>query len=410
MGISPYRHVLGLPGVRGIVLLGFFARIPATAVGIALTLHVVSALHRSYGAAGLVTAAYTVGAAVGSPLAGRFLDRRGGRPVVAVTTVIQVACWAAVPALPYPALIGVAALSGLFALPVWGLVRQSLSAMVPEEHRRPAFALDSMAVEVSFMIGPAAAVALSTSLGSRPAILVIGSGILLAGVLLFVMNPPVHPEGMEVPEALPPRRTWVGPPLVAILVAGCAATFVLSGTDLTIVATLRQAGATSLTGVVIALWCLYSLIGGLIFGGLRRGVPVLGLVVAMGLLTAPVGLAPNWQVLCVALVPAGLLCAPTMASANDTLSRIVPAQSRGEAMGWFSSAMTAGTSLGSPFAGLVIDHVGPRGAFVAAGAVGALAALVAIPAARSRTRTATDSPAPVPSLALSAAGDLDGGR
>ncbi|GIH20501.1 MFS transporter [Rugosimonospora africana] len=408
MRISPYRHVLSLPGVRGIVLLGFFARIPVTAVGIALTLHVVNALHRGYGAAGLITAAYTVGSAVGSPLAGRFLDRRGGRPVVAVTTLVQAACWAAVPVLPYPALIGVAAVAGMFCVPVWGLVRQSLSTAVPEEHRRPAFALDSMAVEVSFMIGPAAAVALSTSLGSRPAIALIGTGIVLAGVLLFVMNPQVRPDGVDAAGAAVPRRTWVGPPLVAILVAGCVATFILSGTDLTIVATLRQAGAVSLTGVVIALWCAYSLIGGLIFGGLRRGVPVLGLVLAMGLLTAPIGLAPSWQVLCVALVPAGLLCAPTVASANDTLSRLVPATSRGEAMGWFSSAMTAGTSLGSPFAGLVIDHVGPGAAFAAAGAVGAVAALVAIPAARSRTRTSAGHPAPGPALALSTARDAEG--
>jgi MFS family permease len=406
--MSPYRVVLGLPGVRGLILLGFFARIPATAVGIALTLHVVNALHRGYGAAGLVTAAYTIGAAAGSPLVGRFIDRRGARPVVAATTLVQVACWAAAPTLPYPVLLGVAAFAGLFSLPVWGLVRQSLSAMVPEEHRRPAFALDSMAVEVSFMIGPATAVALSTTIGTRPAILMIGTGLLLAGALLFVMNPPVRPEGVDPAEPVPPRRTWIGPPLVAILVAGCVAAFILSGTDLTIVATLRDARATSLTGVVIALWCTYSLIGGLIFGGLRRGVPVLALVAAMGLLTAPVGLAPNWQLLCLALIPSGVLCAPTIATANDTLSRLVPVQSRGEAMGWFSSALTAGTSLGAPFAGLVIDHAGPRGAFAAAGVLGALAALVAYPASRRRSRTVTGSPLDTPPpLALSAAGDAE---
>jgi MFS family permease len=382
MHLAPYRRVLSVPGVRALLLLGFFARIPATAVGIALTLHVVNALHRSYGAAGLVTACYTVGMAASSPVIGRFIDRRGARPVLAVTTLVQTACWLAAPMLPYEMLLGAAVLAGVFGIPVWGLIRQSLSAVVPEAQRRPAFALDSMAVEVSFMIGPAAAVALATALPTGLAIELIGVGLLLSGGLLFTMNPPTRPDDVTPGAVMAPRRSWLGPRLVAVLVATCAATFILSGTDLTIVASLRQAHATSLTGVVIALWCGYSLLGGLVFGAVHRPVSVLALVAAMGLLTIPVGLAASWPVLCLALIPAGVLPAPTIAAGNDMLSRLVPAQSRGEAIGLLSSALTAGTSLGAPFAGLVIDNAGPHWAFVAAGAAGALAVVLAYPAYR----------------------------
>jgi MFS family permease len=388
MRLSPYRHVLSLPGVRGLLLLGLFARLPATAVGIALTLHVVNALHLSYGSAGLVTAAYTVGGAVGSPLVGRLIDRLGGRPPVAVTTAVQVACWLAAPALPYPALLVVAACSGLFSVPVFAVIRQSLSVLVPEEQRRPAFALDSMGVEASFMIGPAAAVALATGVGTGPAILLIGAALLVVGAVLFALNPPVHPDGVRHGGAAPSRRTWLGPELLAILLAGCAAAVILSGTDLTIVATLRQAHVTSLTGVVIALWCGYSLVGGLVFGGLRRGAPVLGMVAAMGLLTIPIGLAHGWRSLCLALIPSGVLCAPTLAATNDAISRLVPARSRGEALGLLGSALTAGTSLGAPFAGLVIDHAGAPAAFAAAGALGAVTVLIAYPVSRRRFGTA----------------------
>jgi MFS family permease len=71
-----------------------------------------------------------------------------------------------------------------------------------------------------------------------------------------------------------------------------------------------------------------------------------------------------------------------MTAANDNLARTVPAESRGEATGLLGSAFTAGTTLGAPFAGLVIDQAGPGWAFAAAGAVGALVVLAAVPAYR----------------------------
>ena len=141
MQLTPYRRVLSLPGVARLVLLGFLTRVPTTALGLGLTLHVVNNLGRSYAAAGLVTAAYTIGSAVGQPLVGRLIDRRGARPAVALTTIAQTGCWLAAPHLGYHALTVTALLGGLFAVPVWSLIRQSVAARVPEAQRRPAFAL-----------------------------------------------------------------------------------------------------------------------------------------------------------------------------------------------------------------------------------------------------------------------------
>jgi MFS family permease len=390
MQLTPYRRVLSLPGVARLVVLGFLTRIPTTAIGIGLTLHVVTNLHHSYAAAGVVTAAYTIGGAVGSPLVGRLIDRRGARPAVALTTVAQTACWLAAPHLAYRALIVAALLGGLFAVPVWGLIRQSLAARVPEAQRRPAFALESMSVEVSFMIGPAASVALATGLRGGAALTVLAVAQALAGLSLFVANPATHAAHEERAATPPPRRSWLRMPVVAVLLAGCAAVFILSASELSIVASLRQDGVAPLTGLVIALWCVYSLLGGLVFGALHRPVPVLGMVAAMGLLTIPVAAAWDWRALCLLLIPAGVLCAPTIAATNDTLSRLVPVESRGEAMGLLGSALTAGATLGAPFAGLVVDHAGPGAAFAAAGAVGALAAIVSFPAYR---RSAAGRPA-----------------
>jgi predicted MFS family arabinose efflux permease len=393
MHLAPYRHVLSLPGLRRLVVLGFLTRIPTTAIGIGLTLHVVNNLHRSYAAAGLVTAAYAIGGAVGSPLIGRLVDRRGARPALAVTTLVQTACWFAAPHLGYQALAATAAVGGLLAVPVWGIIRQSLTAQVPEAHRRPAFALDSMSVEVSFMIGPAAAVALSTGLPGATALNVLAVAQMLAGIALYVVNPMTRAAHETRSAKAPARRSWLRVPVFVVLMAACVATFILSSSELTIVATLRQDRAASWTGLVIALWCAYSLVGGLVFGTLHRPVPVLAMVAAMGLLTIPAGLAPDWRILCLLLIPAGALCAPTITAANDTLSRLVPADSRGEAMGLLGSALTVGNTIGAPFAGLVIDGAGPGWAFAAAGAVGTLAAALAFPAYRLSRARAAQSPA-----------------
>jgi MFS family permease len=395
MNLAPYRHVLALPGVRTLLLVGILARIPATAVGMTLTLYVANTMGRSWTQAGLVTAAYTIGAAVGLPLMGRLIDRRGMRLVMVLTSAVGAVVWFSTPLLPYPALVAAAVVGGFFGLPIFAAIRLCLAAMVPADRRRPAFALDSMIVELSFMVGPAVAVVLSTTLPAGYGLYAMALGLVLAGTLMYVINPPTRPPGEEIPAVAPPRRSWFGARLVALMIAGTSATFILSATDLTIVATLRESGAIRWTGLAIGLWCAYSLIGGLVFGAIHRSVSVLALVGVMGLLTIPVGLAPTWQWLLLALVPAGVLCAPTMVSANDNLAHIVPAESRGEATGLLGSALTAGTTLGAPFAGLVIDHAGPAWSFAACGAVGAIAVLAALPAYR-RSPTPVTQPAAVP--------------
>jgi MFS family permease len=402
MSLAPYRHVLALPGVRPLLLLGLIARIPMTAIGITFTLHTVTTLHRSYALAGLVTTVYTVAAAISSPLLGRALDRGGVRPVMAVTGGAQLLIWLFAPRLGYAGLLVAAAVAGLFAIPIFGLVRQSLSALVPDDQRRPAFALDSMGVELSFMVGPAVAVAAATSLSSTLTMYVLGGSLVLAAIGVYWLNPPMRSaieEAASAGQTAVPRRVWLRGPVLAVLATATAMTLILSGTDMAIVGILREAGAMSSTGLVIALWCAYSLLGALIYGALHRPVSSLTLVAAMGLLTVPIGLSPSWLWLCVALIPAGMLCAPSITAGNEALARLVPASSRGEAMGLLGSAMTVGVSLGAPFAGLILDLVGPGWAFVTVGGVGAAAVLFALPLYR-RPRPSLEPEPAAPAVAV----------
>jgi MFS family permease len=391
VSLARYRHVLALPGVRALLIVGIVARVPATAIGITLTLHVTNVLGRSWAQAGLVTAAYTVGAALGQPLTGRLIDRKGLRATMAVTAVAQAVVWLLAPHLSYATLLIAVAVGGLLGLPIFSAIRLCLAAMVPAEQRRPAFALDSMIVELSFMVGPAAAVVLATSLPPGYGLYALAAGLVGSGAAMCWLNPPTQPDGHEIPETAPSRRTWFGPRLVALMIVAVAATLVLSSTELAVVASLRESGVQKWTGLALALWCAYSLLGGLVFGAVRWRASAPALVMAMAVLTIPIGLASGWPWVLLALAPSGVLCAPSMIAANDNLARIVPAASRGEAIGLLGSAFTAGTTAGAPFAGLVIDTWGPAWAFVAAGAVGVVAALAALTAYRRAPRAGAEA-------------------
>ena len=132
MQFSAYRPVLALPAARAALLLGFFIRIPLFAASVILTLHVVGALHRSYGAAGVLSTAATVALAVSSPWRGRLLDRKGLRRVVLPSLVVQAVCWSIAPWVDYWWLMALAAIGGLFAVPTFSILRQVLMAAVPE--------------------------------------------------------------------------------------------------------------------------------------------------------------------------------------------------------------------------------------------------------------------------------------
>ena len=411
MTLTPYRETLALPGMKSLLIVATLARVPITAGTVVLTLHVVDDLGRGYGAAGLVGAAFTVGASLGAPVMGRFVDRRGLRPMLVLTTVAEVLFWTTAQAMPYSALL-VVAFSGFLSLPAFSVARQSIAALTPESKRLPAFALDSMTTELSFMAGPALGVLVATTAGPRVAMIAIAGGLLLAGLALYLVDPPIRAED-EAPVSAAtqvPRSTWLKPGLIAVLAVSMAATLVLSGTDVAVVAVLRHTGELSWTGLVLSAWAVYSLLGGFAYGMVKRGLSPVMLLAPMAVLTIPVGLGgSHWWLLALLLLPAGALCAPTITASADAVSRLTPASARGEAMGLHNSALTVGVALGSPLAGLVMDTWSPPWGFAAVGGLGVLVTLAVLPAERRRRRSPLEPPAGVDQRVLQSADPLESG-
>jgi len=180
---------------------------------------------------------------------------------------------------------------------------------------------------------------------------------------------------------------WVSLGAVAVLGAAAASTVVLAGTDVSIVAALRATGDAAAIGWVLSVWGAGSLLGGLVYGAWHRSISVFWLLGGLAASTLPVALAGSLPWLVMLLFLCGVLCAPTITATVDHLSRLVPEGSRGEAMGWHGSAMTAGQAFGAPLAGYAIDRGGWGWGFVSVSLVGlvlAVAGGVAMRLRRSR--------------------------
>lgn len=390
MTLDRYRQVLAIPGSRTLMLLLFLARIPPAAAGMTLTLHVAIGLGRGYGAAGLVGAAATVGIAVGGPLMGRIIDRYGLRPVIILTTVGETLFWSTGSLMPYPVLLVCGFVGGIVAVPAMSIGRQAIAAMVPEDQRRTAYSLDSSSVEVCFMIGPALGVLLVTQWSSTVALLGMAVAILAVGIAFYLVNPPIlgaheQPEARGGPR--PRRREWLTPRMIGVLAIGTAAVFVLAGAEVAMVATLRAGGEVAQTGVVMAVWAGFSAFGGIVHGAVHRSLSQVTLMTLLGVLTIPVGLAGGqWWLLALALIPSGLVCAPTIAATGEEVGKLAPVAVRGEAMGLQGSAFTLGAALGAPAIGFVVDHSAPSWGFAAAGVGGTVVAVIAALLTRRSTR------------------------
>ena len=150
-------------------------------------------------------------------------------------------------------------------------------------------------------------------------------------------------------------------------------------------------GSRELAGLLLAVWSLGSLAGGLVYGALSRRPPLdrvhQFVAVALALSILPMAAAPSFAVMMLLVIPAGMFIAPLLATRNELIGRVAPPGARTEAYTWPVTAFVGGISIGSAVAGLLVEGPGWRVAFV-------VAAVCAASARRSCTCAGTRSPSP----------------
>ncbi|UKA51370.1 MFS transporter [Arthrobacter sp. FW305-123] len=414
MNFALYKEMLSIRPVRRLLVVGMIARIPHSAAGVLLTLHIVLTLGHGYAAAGAAAAVMTIGIALGAPWRGRRVDMVGLRKALIPSVISETVIWSIVPHVSYEWLLPLVFVGGLFTLPIFSVVRQSLGVMVDGEQRRSAFALDSIATELVFMIGPAVGAIVATSGFSAVGLTAVGISVSVAGLFLIWFNPPTRSEAVCTPQESADRAaadlaaaeaamvasapahvqeaasemasstsrtaalrsrvarnfTWFTVSVAALFAVAAGSGMVLSGSDVSIVGLLERGGHENEIGIVFFFWCASSVVGGLIYGSMKRSISPMLLLLGMAALTIPMGFAQDtWTLAFLSLLP-GLLCAPVLSASSEKVADLVEEERRGEAMGWYGSALTAGVALGAPLAGVFIDTVGPSGGFAAVGIAG----------------------------------------
>jgi len=353
--VNAYVSLLRTPGVARIIAAQLTARFPSGMLSLGFLLHM-QHIFGSYGAAGLVLAATSVGQAVSGPLTSRWMGQWGMRPVLLLTTSVCAASLLIVALVPLP-LVGymVAGLvAGLSYPPVQPAVRTIYPKMVNSRQLTPLFSLDASAQEIIWIAGPVVVTFVATQLSTVVGILV-SVGFLIGGGLWFLLSPEVG--RVRIPRSK--RRLGSvltkGPVLLTtlvgfLLVGTCAAT------EAGVVATFGQGNSTS--GVVLAIWAVASLCGGLFLGHLPVGPWALArrmLVVLTGSVLA--ALAWEFWSLSAALLIAGLCIAPALAVMFAIVSSSVRFSDTAEAYGWVGTGQLIGAAAGSAVAGFLIDFV-----------------------------------------------------
>ncbi len=405
---APIRSPLRAPGVARLLGLSMVARTPEAAVGLLFILRVRD-LGGSFALAGIVSATLAVGLAVGAPLLGRLIDRRGQTGVLTFTATVASAAIVVAGLLPHGvspiALLPLALVTGVVQPPVAPCLRALFGRILPDDDaRHGALAMDAALQEISFMAGPLVFVTALAAF-SPAAGLVAAGAALLAGTLAFASAP----ESRDVPAhhgARPAGGAIASPGIRTLLIVAAGLGALFGAIEVSLAAAADHDGHPAALGILLAIWSVPSLLAGLVSA--RRGAPVdpprtLVLLVAItGLGGGLLALMPNLWTLAIVLAASGAIAAPMFAVLYSLVGVVAEHGTVTEAFTWLGSGIFAGIAIGGAVGGILISGVGVDASFAASGVAGAVAALVA--ARRSCTLRAV---APVPARAAVAAVGAD---
>jgi MFS family permease len=381
-GLATYRRVLTRPRVLPLAAASVLARMSTGMGSVALILYV-HGISGSFGAAGVVAGAFTIGIGITGPLLGRLIDRRGSRRVLVPGGLLAGAGFLAVVALGEGgagtvALAAAAFLAGAATPPVGGVLRQRWPDVVAPADLTTAYACDAILIEVIFIAGPLLAGLLAATAGADVGVLAAG-GLSALGSVLFARLATVAPAPAGEP------RHWLGAIASArlrlLVFAGVPVGASFGALDVALPAFGAHHGAAALGGPYTAAFAVGSMLGGIAYGARHDalGPPARALLI-LGALTSllcmPVLAAATIAEMFFCAALSGLCVAPLITVRNQLLRSSAPAGTETEAFTWLSLSITLGASVGAALAGPLAEAAGWRAAAALACVLPALATAV----------------------------------
>lgn len=392
--MNRYRDLLTTPGVARIISAQLTARLPSGMISLAYLIHV-ERIFDSYGQAGLVLAATSFGQAVAGPLTSRWMGRWGMRPVIMITLIISLVSMGAIAFATMP-LIGYmlfGLLGGLATPPIQPAVRTIYPKMVNSRQLTPLFSLDASAQEIIWVMGPVITTFIAIQI-SPPLAIVVAATFLLGGGIWFVASPEVGNV------RIPPSKRRLGtvlktPPVLLATVVGFLLIGSAASVEVGVVAVFGEEGPQA--GLLLSMWAIASLIGGLALGGVKIGpwaLTVRMAIVSVGMALAMVDTDFWWLLFALSIAGAGI--APALAVQFAIVSASVKFSETAESYGWVGSGQLIGAALGSAIAGFAVDGYGPFGGFVTATGFAVVGTIVSALARRAHPDLRDRDPSPLP--------------
>ncbi|GAA3917381.1 MFS transporter [Streptomyces gulbargensis] len=383
-----YLDILRAPHAARLLTGTLVGRLPNGTGPVAMTLFVRDQ-GGSYTLAGGLIAAYGVANAVGQPLLGRAVDLKGQPRVqlpAAVLSALGMALFALTGIGHLPLAYAAVVLAGFFTPPLEGGLRALWPSVLGREDRvHRAYALDAVAQEVMFTVGPLL-VTLLVALRSPAAALLVINVLGVLGALAVVLSEPSRAW-----RSAPREAHWLGalrsPGLLALLGSFFFVGLALGSITVSAVAYADERGTPGVYGWLMAALGLGALAGGVLYGARQwSGAPerrLRGLVLLLAVCYLPLLLTPGPAAMTGLSVLSGVFLAPALACAFVVVDRHAPRGTVTEAFSWLVTTFGVGAALGSAVAGPAVELAGTVTGFAVAAAGGLVAFLVLLATGRA---------------------------
>jgi hypothetical protein len=265
-------------------------------------------------------------------------------------------------------------------------MRALWATLVPEESLDAAYAFDSIALELVFIVGPLIAAGLATAWTPLAGMLLCAG--LYSGAALGFARAPASRAWRPAASVKRTRAGALGSRGMRTLVVATAIVAVNFGVlEVALTAFAEEEGSRGAVGPLVTIWALGSVVGGLAYGARTWSSPparrFLILTALLGLGAVPLPFADSLIAMAAFLFVTGLALAPLGATEYALIGALAPEGTVTEAYSWQIVANVTGSAGGAFLAGLLIEQASVDWALASASIACGVGLLVALAGRRS---------------------------
>jgi len=329
------------------------------------------------------------------PVAGALADRLDQRRLMAVCETGQAAVFVTLAVFlpPLPVLVGLVLVTGGFATAFVPAGRSAVPSLVPDRDLGRANALLGMAFNIQVAVGPTIG-GLAVEFGGARLAFAVNAVTFVVSALILTRLPALRPTGdhsglwTETIAGLRFVARSPGPRALVLSLFVAVSFAAVDNVALVFLVSEEMHGSAAEFGFTQAAFGVGMLAAaGLLTMGRRSAVSLLigGLALsASG--TVATALLPTLLGVAAAQLVAGMGNGVENVATDTLVQRLTPRHLLGRAFGAVGTAAQLGSAVAYVIAGPLVGSLGPRGAFLVAGAGCGLALLLSFPALRAARR------------------------